>query len=156
MKMPNHHIQTSDWMQDVVTAKMRFIGTCLHRLVWTELNLLMIENYVTSLLYAVGLKNWRRRVLALFKGKYIYLSKEICSRSSKVTLKLGCKTTRAPVEKNHKIGSNEKCPSSREVPVCKDLLENLYLALTWPNIAYAVIVVSNSFMIHEKAFTCIW
>jgi len=56
---------------------------------------------------------------------------------------LGCKTTRAPIEQNHRIGNDEESPKAEKTQYQRLVGKVIYLSHTKPDIAYAVSVVSQ-------------
>jgi len=61
----------------------------------------------------------------------------------KKTGKLGCKTTEVPIEQNHRIGNDEENPKVEKTQYQRLVEKLIYLSQTWPDIAYAVSVVSQ-------------
>ena len=56
--------------------------------------------------------------------------------------KLGCKTSRVPIEQNHKIGNDEENPKVEKTQYQRLVGKVIYLSHTRPDIAYVVSVVS--------------
>lgn len=61
----------------------------------------------------------------------------------KETSKLGCKSTRVPIEQNHRIGSDEESPRVNKAKYQRLVGKLIYLSHTRPDIAYPVSVVSQ-------------
>jgi len=57
--------------------------------------------------------------------------------------KLGCKTTRAPIEQNHMIGNDEESPKVEKTQYQRLVGKLIYLSHTKLEIAYTVSVVSQ-------------
>ena len=56
---------------------------------------------------------------------------------------MGCKTTRVPIEQNHRIGNDEENPKVEKTQYQRLVGKLIYLSHTRPDIAYAVSVVSQ-------------
>ena len=62
---------------------------------------------------------------------------------------MGCKTTRASIEQNHRIGNDEESPKVKKTQYQRLVGKLIYLSHTRPDIAYAVSVVIQ-FMHHPR------
>jgi len=63
---------------------------------------------------------------------------------------MDCKTTRVPIEQNHKIGNDEGSSSVNKGQYQRLVGKLIYLAHTRPNIAYAISVVSQFMHVSNK------
>ena len=90
-----------------------------------------------KLKYFLGIEvAYSRQGIFISQRKYIL---DLLKEASK----LDCKTTRAPIEQNHRIRNDEESPKVEKTQYQRLVGKLTYLSHTRPNIAYAVSVVSQ-------------